>query len=262
MDEDKICKEYIEGESNKELSLKHKVHRTTIQRVLKRNGVELRKQTETSRKHTLINFNNGILNYNDAYLLGLIFSDGNLTRNCIEIILHEKDKQILIVLSNYVYGYEKISYRKGRIWQVGDKTYKSGGQWRFRVNSKFVVNILKPIGLKENKSLTLEYPKIDSVFDRDFIRGYFDGDGSLCIPKIKGNVRISIVGSHMFCKTLKDKLTGYLESNITLKEKTNNVSCVEIYGRNQVLEFCNWLYTGCDLKMNRKYEKYKELLHS
>jgi hypothetical protein len=259
MNEKEICEKYLNGISNKELASIYKIHRTTIQRILKRNNIELRTKEETSRKHILVNFNQGIKNNKDAYILGLIFSDGNLSRNHIEITLHEKDKQILIDLSNYVYDYEKLSYRNEKTWQVGEKIYKSEGQWRFGITSKDVVKRLKPIGLKENKSLTLEYPKINCIFDKDFIRGYFDGDGAIIIPKKRDNVRIHIVGSHKFCEQLKEKLNKYLDINIILKKKTENVSSVNIYGKNQVEKFYKWLYKNSELKLNRKYEKFKEI---
>lgn len=253
--EKEICKDYINGLTNKKIAEKYEVHRTTIQRILKRNGVELKSLSETARKYEIINFNNGITNSNDAYILGLIFSDGNLSRNCIEISLHHKDKQILSDISKYVYGTEILGYRKGKKM----KGYQCAPQYRFRITSKEIVNKLRPIGLKENKSLTLQYPKIQPKFDRDFIRGYFDGDGSISVPKIKNNSRVNFVGSHDFCELLSNKLKEYLDVNVSLKLKTDNVSSVNIYGRLQVMKFYNWLYQEDELKLNRKYNKFDEI---
>lgn len=259
MNEKLICREYINGATNKKLSEKYKVHRTTIQRILIRNNIELRKQNKTSRKHIPIAFKEGVRNTKDAYLLGLIFSDGNLSRNCIEISLHEKDKQILSDISNYVYGKEVLSYRKARILSKNNKNYNCAGQYRFRITSKEIVSCLRPLGLKEKKSLTLEYPKINSKFDKDFIRGYFDGDGCISNPYKKRNLQISIVGSHSFCKVLHKKLLEYLNINIKLEQKTDNVSSIRIYGKNQVKIFCDWIYKDANLKINRKYKRYLQI---
>lgn len=257
--EKEICQGYLNGLSNKELSEVYNVHRTTIQRILKRNDIKLKKLSETSRKYEIINFKDGIINSSDAYILGLIFSDGNLYRNCIEISLHHKDKQILSDISKYVYGSEILGYRKGKKMTSNGKVYNCAPQYRFKITSKEIVNKLRPIGLKENKSLTLQYPKIEPKFDRDFIRGYFDGDGSISVPKIKSNSRVNFVGSHDFCESLTNKLKEYLDVNISLKQKTNNVSSVNIYGRLQVMEFYNWLYQNDDLKLKRKYERFSKI---
>lgn len=113
--------------------------------------------------------------------------------------------------------------------------------------------------MKENKSLTLQYPKISDEYDRDFIRGYFDGDGSISVPKIKNNTRVNFVGSHDFCESLRDKLKHYLNVNVSLKPKTDNISSVNIYGRLQVMNFYSWLYQNDELKLNRKYKKFDEI---
>jgi hypothetical protein len=41
------------------------------------------------------------------------------------------------------------------------------------------------LGGTENKSLTLEFPEVPKEYLPDFIRGYFDGDGS--IMRLKNN---------------------------------------------------------------------------
>lgn len=257
----KICDEYIHGQTNKILCEKYNLHRSSIQRILLKNNVKLRKQCITSRIHRLLNFNNGISNHNDAYIFGLIMSDGNLFRNCIDICLKETDKHILSEISHYVYGYEQLSYRPAKEFDVGDKTYTSAPQVRLLISSKDVTNKLRNIGLIENKSLILEYPKIEPKYDKEFILGFFDGDGCLCIPTIKNNVEVTIVSNHIFCEQIKNIIMKYVDINVRVNTKTDNVSCVRISGKQQVLSFCNWLYDNHTMfKMKRKYEKYLELL--
>ena len=99
-----ICRDYLNNMSNKELLYKYNIHRTTVQRILKKNNIELRKQNVTSRKNFTINFKGDILTNNDAYILGLIWSDGNLRKNCIEIVLQKNDENLLKDISQYVYS--------------------------------------------------------------------------------------------------------------------------------------------------------------
>jgi len=255
---EKIIKEYNEGKSNKELSIKYNVHRCTIQRILKSKNIKLRTQNHTSRKKNLLNFTNGITNSKDAYILGLIYADGNLFRNAIEISLQKKDKNLLLDISNYVYGKNTLKYKKGRAWIAKNgKKYISKGQWRFTIISKKVSDILRKIGLCENKSLKIRFPKLDKKFISHFIRGYFDGDGCIFISKkYKGTNGVTIVSNYLFCEDLKKQIKNFLDINVSIQNKTKNVGAVSITGNKQIVKFMDWIYKDSDLKMKRKFEKY------
>lgn len=256
--EKKICEKYIKGKTNKELSEEFNIHRTTILRILKRNNIELRSSSITSRKNFIINFNGDILTTNDAYILGLIWSDGNLSRNCIEIVLQESDRQILDDISKYVYNKDTLTYRKPRNLISNNIEYKCKPQVRFRITSKDISNKLRKIGLKENKSLTCNLPILDEYFIPHFIRGLLDGDGNI-YDKNKKNYRVSIVTNHIFCNTISKIVNEKLDINSKVYNKTKNVSMFTISGRLQILKFLDWIYNESDLKLNRKYRKYINL---
>jgi hypothetical protein len=257
--ENKIINLYKQGVTNKELSILFKVHRSTIQRILVKNKVPLKSLAETARKNEILNFKGDIETNNDAYLLGLIWADGNLSRNNIEISLQESDKQLLTDISNYVYGFEKLNYRSSKTFTKNGKTYVAKGQYRFLISSKEVCTKLKTIGLFENKSLVCRYPKITSNFDSHFIRGVFDGDGCIFVSeKYKGTNRVSIVSNNNFCQDLKTVIESYLNINVKIYNKTTVVKALTISGNKQIKLFMNWIYNNHDLKLNRKYEKFKK----
>lgn len=253
----KIISDYNKNICNKALAKKYKRHRVTIQRVLKINNIRLRKQDETARKKIPINFKNGIINNNDAYILGLIYADGNLYRYAVEICLRRKDKELLLNISNYIYGKDTLSYRKGR--KKNGIIYKSSGQYRFSISSKDIINRLKKLGLHENKSLTIRFPQINNKYISHFIRGVFDGDGCIFVSKkYKGTNRATIVSNYLFCNDLKLNIEMFLDINVCIQYKTKNVGTVSISGNNQIKKFMNWIYKDSDIKMKRKYDKYME----
>lgn len=253
-----ICKDYLNNMSNKELAYKYKIHRVTVQSILKRNNIILRKQSETSRKNFIINFKGDILTTNDAYILGLIWSDGNLSRNCIEIVLQKNDEKLLKDISQYVYSKNTLTYREGRNRIFNGKEYSCKPQVRFRITNKEIADKLRIIGLSEDKSLKCRFPKIDSVFIPHFIRGLMDGDGCIYTKK-RGNCRVTIVSNHIMVSEISDIVNENLKINSKVNKKTENVSIFSISGRLQILKFLEWIYKDADLKLDRKYEKYKEL---
>ena len=87
------------------------------------------------------------------------------------------------------------------------------------VRSKKLYFDLQALGGKRNKSITLRFPSFSDEFLADFIRGYFDGDGSVHFIKYKHskngkiytNIRSNFTcGSKPFLESLRDILTNKL----------------------------------------------------
>lgn len=247
--QEQIITDYMNNVSNKELSIKFGVHRVTIQSILKRNGVELRKQNLTSRKKFPLHDFDSINSPNKAYYLGLIFADGNLSRNTIDITLKNDDKQILEDISNWLYGGVFITTRESR--EYGD--YKCSKQCRFLMTSKKIANQFRQHGLVEAKTFKITLPELPVNLYSHFIRGYFDGDGCLYIGN---NNRVTLTSNYMFCEQLSHYISNALLINANVNDKTENVGIVSISGNKQIKKFLDWIYCDADLKLNRKYKLY------
>jgi len=105
-----------------------------------------------------------------AYALGLLATDGCLSRRDYLIDLTSKDKEQL-------YNFSKCL---GRPFHIGRK--KSGaGNTSYRVQFKnvYFYNFLLSLGFTPAKSKTLGALKIPDRYFFDFLRGVFDGDGSV-----------------------------------------------------------------------------------
>lgn len=111
-------------------------------------------------------------NANKAYIIGLLASDGNLYKRPnhqgqIQITLQIQDKDILENICKILHSNHpiKITDTTATITFVSDIMYKD----------------LKNIGLQEQKTWHLQIKtilkNIPKNFHKDFLRGYFDGDG-------------------------------------------------------------------------------------
>ena len=110
-----------------------------------------------------------------AYVLGFFAADGSMLRNnrggCyIEFTI--TDRIILEYIQKAVGSTHKI---KERIERRIVTTWKP--QYRIQIGSKEWFKDLSALGFTQNKSKTLEFPKIPEKYLGDFVRGYFDGDG-------------------------------------------------------------------------------------
>lgn len=257
-----IVKDYLSGVSNKNLSIKYKIHRTTIQRILLKNKIKLRTQTEI-RKHEIdFNFFKKIDTEFKAYFLGLIFADGNLSRNCIDLSMVHTDRQILEDISEIIYGKVVISERKSKKITVEGKTYMNKKQCRFLVTCKSIASDLKKHGLLENKTFIIRLPKLKKCLIKHFIRGYMDGDGCIFVDKNGYSThRVTIISNEYFCNDIKSCVEKLLNISSYVKSKKNNIYEFAIYGKNQIITFLDWIYKNCTIKLNRKFDKYQQLIN-
>jgi intein/homing endonuclease len=100
-----------------------------------------------------------------AWLLGLIWSDGHLTNNMVEIC--SKDYQLVDLVYALIDG--------------GRGGTKNGGKHlRLTFTSPHTAGVLRKLGLTERKSLTIGWPiGIPPEYEGAFVRGLIDGDGSV-----------------------------------------------------------------------------------
>ncbi len=112
-----------------------------------------------------------------AYVLGFFSADGYMTTNkrgaeflCIEIT----DKRLLETIRKSLQSEHKISSRKS----LGKTTY------RLQIGSIEMCRDIRLLGLKERKTKNLSLPEIPEKYVKDFIRGYFDGDGNVWVGTI------------------------------------------------------------------------------
>jgi len=105
--------------------------------------------------------------HNMAYILGLWFADGCITSgDRFNITLHVDDKYLL----------EKILREMESDHQIAMKTNTC---CMFTIVSKEIVRDIIRLGGKYRKSLDVKFPIIPVNYLPDFIRGLWDGDGSI-----------------------------------------------------------------------------------
>lgn len=117
-----------------------------------------------------------------AYFLGLMASDGSMNKNgnTIKIKLHHKDKEILEILS--------------KKFELDKPLYKDGNALVLFFASAKIKIILESLGLVPGKTyLPMHLPPISSDLIPAYIRGYFDGDGSVSWRAARpGNIQLNI----------------------------------------------------------------------
>lgn len=144
-----------------------------------------------------------------AYVLGVIFTDGNInpgskrdpsqktgTRSP-RLIIGQKEPELLNKVSKLMNCDMKLRHR--------NKRGISGALYVFDICNEKIYDDLINFGLSPPKSKTIEFPNISQEFVRHFIRGCWDGDGSIFFDENK-LVASYISGSKNFIETLVQEL--------------------------------------------------------
>ena len=207
--ESKVVELYRSGKSGVKISSELDVPVHKVYYALQKAGVDRRSNRDNSRRYRVNhNYFSIIDTPEKAYWLGFFFADGYVTsrgnQKMCGVSLNVKDRQHLLQLasdldSNYpVHDYS------------GETSYGYVEYARLLVTSPTMYSDLISYGCTELKSLTLAAPNsLPEEFVPDFIRGYFDGDGSFAMSKASAaGYRLKISGTKEFLSWVSKYLGG------------------------------------------------------
>lgn len=227
----------------------------TVSRVLKKSAVPIWTRQDLNVGELKIDYFREIDTENKAYLLGLFTADG-----CVYAINHSKAFTIQLKKDDV----EMIQYIKNELNAprkiVTDK--RDGSCGISIVNNLFVQHLIKH-GVTERKS-TRFLPDISEHLMPHYVRGLFDGDGSIIIRKAH------TYGKAMRCcvvilahSNIINPLREYLECKLNLSHL--NLCCdggeahsVRYSSRHDFIAVTNFMYKDANLYLKRKHCKYLE----
>lgn len=256
-----IIADYRLGLTKRQIRTKHKCANTTIVQVLDSVGEHQKNRSEARQVYGLNqNYFDDIDSSQKAYFLGFLWADGhnNIKHNHVMIRLAEKDICMLEKFKTWlnakhpIYTYQRKGYRK-------DFRYV-----HFNIKNQHLSQSLLRLGMVQNKTRYPVLPKIKSGFQRDFIRGFFDGDGCWYVRKGVGRFQgsISFAGNISFLKEIAAMIEGQtgIKSGVYLTKGSDFYGHISFAGREKMLRFGEWLYRDKDdAFLDRKYQKYFQM---
>lgn len=220
-------------------------------------------RTGVGRRKYKINeeFFDKIDNQDKAYILGFLYADGcnYMPKQTISMSLQEEDFDILEKIRLCMENEHPLEYLDYSNKHDFGYTYKN--QWRMLIFSKHMCDSLNNLGMTPSKSLTLEFPKIEKEFYRHFIRGYFDGDGSVYQRFVNENnkpVILTITSTSSFLEQIKQIISDELCIKAGIYDASNHNGITKVLSMTKGASkiFLDWLYADANLYMQRKYDRY------
>jgi hypothetical protein len=203
-----------------------------------------------------------------AYIVGLIVTDGCLSKDGRHVIFTSKDIE---QIGNFI----RILKIKNKIGITKNKT---GEAYRIQIGNVQFYDWLLEIGLTAKKSLTLGKINIPDNYFLDFLRGHLDGDGSITTYIDKYNTRKDIKYIYKrictsFISASEDhiiwlrqsiikiaKVNGSLHKSKTRKGGKNPMYVIK-FGKKESLNLLSNIYYSNDIPyLTRKKLKYDKFL--
>lgn len=190
-----------------------------------------------------------------AYALGFIASDGCIynpaqehKQNIVKIAIKQIDEEVLQIMREAVFKTDKpINHRHGIS--------------TLEISSNAICQKIEELGLHPNKTYGNTYVQLEEVLMKHFIRGYFDGDGSISTKCGKDNhtsdVSVAISGYYKNMSKIINCLETY---NIfaTFCEDKRGRTKDDIFGSltipNKIAKYCflKFLYEDSNIFLKRK----------
>jgi hypothetical protein len=250
IDVEEVIRLYTEDNlSASKISKLFNVDVATITNRLKVNNIEVKK---THRKYLINKDYFEVIDTEDkAYWLGFLMADGYNSGKFIRVDI--KDEGHLEKLRDRIYVNCDMPVR--------EKYNNNTKIYYLTIQDPKLVLDLEKLGIVKRKSMICKFPLIKEEMYKYFIKGVFDGDGSLnyCMDGNYRRYTFSIVGSYNLINSIKDEISS-IGVNVGFR-KTKTIYEMHIRGNRQILKALNWLYSDTNSHLDRKYEKYKDMLN-
>lgn len=209
-----------------------------------------------------------------AYAVGLIATDGYISKDNRHIVLTSSDYNQIITFRECLNKSNKLSINPSS--SISKKV-----SYRIQIGDVVLLEWLKSIGIHNKKSLTIGKLKIPNKFYRDFLRGSLDGDGHIISyvdnynsfrkPKYiyKRLFLFFNSASEQHLVWMRDKTFELLKVKGSFQEKysksqlgLNKMFSIK-YSTKEAIKLANWMYYNPTIPcLKRKRDKVEEYLTS
>lgn len=253
---DNIFNMYVsEHKSIAAIARYYDVWEKTLSLQMDRLGIPKRQVNATSRANAQysvdVDYFKKIDTEEKAWVLGLIASDGHIsTHNNLMFCQHIDD-------IDYLQKVNAAMHSNYKIMTKGDKYVT------LTITSKMIVDDLKSLGLNHNKSYGFDADtlvrSIPPELLRHFVRGYFDGDGSVCIYKYDYFKKHSYHFGITSCKAMHDFLKEFLGIHTASANEGNGIWTCRTTNHKTILNACHVMYDNATVYGNRKFSTFQEI---
>lgn len=250
-----VVNKYKEIKNIKSVSKCLGISRNIVRKILICNNINIKRNIRQLDHNSFKDINN-----ESCYWAGFLAADGNVSKDTfyVSLGLWETDIEHIKKFLNFVKSDRHIFIQK--------RKQKSGlitTNCSVRIYSQQIKkDLCKNFNVVPQKTKILDPPNINNIENiKNFIRGYFDGDGSISWNKTNNKPRFEIASSsHVFINWIKNIFSKHIASlgNPKILQCKRFGTYKLDYSGFQSLRILSWLYenTTQEVRLERKYNKF------
>lgn len=191
-----------------------------------------------------------------CYWGGFIAADGNVdSKKRVRLMLKYDDLAHL----------EKFKELLGSTHIIASNTDKYNRCSFEFTHKKICEDLEKYFNIVPNKTDCLKFPyQLNIEQLRHYIRGYFDGDGSICESfSNKNSITATLYTTFASgCKNFADDLFKFLQKTLNLGGNSQDYGSKSQlkFNTNDSIVLLTWMYKDCNVYLDRKYIKYIDIV--
>lgn len=243
-----VVQEYVQGFDSTELSNKHDLNKGTLMDWVRKRGKSRLSGPDT--KIGNVNYFDIIDSEEKAYWLGYIMADGSVSlynnQYSLKLTTQKNDANTIKDFLESINSTNKIYYGIGNYLKVNGEYNEYA---RCSLTSKHMISRLIELGVVPNKSGKEKIPaEIKGTnLEKHFIRGYFDGDGTVSYNEETGVIKVVIYTAS------KDMISDFNKYMKIEREPYFLNNCYSIHLRKKEIDcFYNDIYKNSTISMKRK----------
>ena len=242
-----------------------------VKQVLLDNGIQPRSHRESKKIYDYDeNYFSKINTPDKAYWLGFVYADGFISKR-------EQGSPVFGIGLGEPEPLEKIkkamkSNKKIEVYKKTNGYSDKSMTYRLAFCSKQLVEDLEKWGCVENKTFKLKFPDfLNEDLVHHFIRGYFDGDGSVFLHIQKTNNKEYVMLGSQFTgiKSFLEEMIKHFDflnkdEKCLYQDKRKETDCWTIHLNSNIraLKLYHYMYKDCpeDICLSRKRKKFEDFI--
>lgn len=193
-----------------------------------------------------------------CYWAGFLAADGCVdTKHRVRVMLKYDDINHLEKLKSFLQSTHAISSNTDKY-----------NRCSFEITSAHICDMLElNFNIVPNKTDKLKFPThIPNKYLVHYLRGYFDGDGSICESfSNKNSITATIYATFASgCREFSERLFSYLNTTIGLgghlQEFTDSIKWQLKYNTNDAKTLLTYMYEDSNVYLDRKYALYRRVI--
>ena len=267
---DLIVTLYNEGNSISEVSKITGINNSTVARVLRILNIQKRPQhqqghSKGTRKNAKyqwdIDFFESIDTEHKAYWLGFLYADS-----------YNGEKTIIVDLSDKDISHIKLLQQDLKATEIPLVNRTQNHSVALHLRSVKMKRDLERVGCVNKKTLILTFPsyiQVPSHLISHFMRGYFDGDGSVQLYQRKNRpsqtLYFEVIGTYEFLNGYENELRKHCHRvQVTKRQQISkqheNIQSLRYGGNLLVKDIYDFLYKDATIYLERKKSIFEEIV--